>query len=96
MPKGDQQRGIYGEIMEEIAQKTGDTFIIHYLPPKRGISYFDEGDIDFEVMVSPAWWGDSPPTNSEWSEPVLHSADIFILYPGPPLSSMETWPCYRL
>ncbi|THB73696.1 MAG: hypothetical protein D6B25_14740 [Desulfobulbaceae bacterium] len=82
MPKGSAQKGIYNEMIDEIGKKTGDTFIVHYYPARRGISYFDQGRVDLEVMVSPVWWGDNPPTNSVWSVPVFYAADIFIFHPS--------------
>ncbi|MDG1580524.1 transporter substrate-binding domain-containing protein [Pseudomonas sp. GOM6] len=51
----DGKRGIYQDILDELAKLTGDTFNVQYYPYPRISLLFNEGQLDIEPGVYPGW-----------------------------------------
>jgi polar amino acid transport system substrate-binding protein len=51
----DGRRGIYQDILDELAKLTGDSFNVQYYPYPRIGLLFNEGQLDIEPGVYPGW-----------------------------------------
>lgn len=80
-PKGGKDTGIYVDLLFEIAKITGDDFKLLYLPKKRTLKAFENGEIDIEPGVNPAW-------RKEWSHlsrysiPFISYTDVLVFRPN--------------
>ncbi|MBL4798614.1 MAG: transporter substrate-binding domain-containing protein [Oleispira sp.] len=54
-PKESPYKGIYLDILEEVANITGDKFVAKYYPAKRKLKAFESGLMHIEPGVNPAW-----------------------------------------
>lgn len=79
--KGDSNTGIYVDLLNEIGAVSGHQFEFQYYPTKRAMVLFEEGAIDVEVGINPAWRSSSK-VPGEYSVPFGQSEDVVIFQQG--------------
>lgn len=81
--KGAPQAGIYPDVMAAVARHAGVRLDVSYLPPARIQLMFEQGLLDIEVGVSPAWRQTSP-VPGVFSIPFGATRDVLCFPPGTP------------
>ncbi|MBC9249999.1 hypothetical protein A9179_06880 [Pseudomonas alcaligenes] len=74
------KRGIYQDILDELARLTGDRFDVQYYPYPRIGLLFNEGLLDIEPGVYPGWVR-SQPTPGLFSVPFGKVVDVLMFAP---------------
>lgn len=78
---GDSNTGIYVDLLNEIGTVSGHQFEFQYYPTKRAMVLFEEGSVDMEVGINPAWRSSSK-VPGEYSDPFGKSEDVVLFQPG--------------
>lgn len=79
--KGDSNTGIYVDLLNEIGRVAGHKFEFHYYPTKRAMVLFEEGSVDLEVGINPAWRSSSK-VPGDYSVPFGQSEDVVVFQKG--------------
>lgn len=79
--KGDANTGIYVDLLKEIGAVSGHQFEFQYYPTKRAMLLFEEGSVDLEVGINPAWRSSSK-VPGEYSVPFGKSEDVVVFQSG--------------
>lgn len=77
----DGRRGIYQDILDELARLTGDTFHVQYYPYPRIGLLFNEGQLDIEPGVYPGWVQNQPKPGI-FSVPFGKVVDVLVFAPN--------------
>lgn len=76
----DGRRGIYQDILDELAELTGDRFDVQYLPYPRIGLLFEDGQLDIEPGVYPGWT-QGRATPGLFSAPFGKVVDVLVFAP---------------
>lgn len=76
----DGRRGIYQDILDELAKLTGDRFDVQYYPYPRISLLFNEGSLDMEPGVYPGWVQNQP-VPGLFSVPFGKVVDVLVFAP---------------
>lgn len=80
-PADHAETGIHRDILLAIGDITGDRFKFEHYPRIRILKMFNDGEIDIEAGINPAWRG-SEATPGLFTLPFAKSVDILLFSPG--------------
>lgn len=82
MPEGWGKPGIYDEMLERIAELTGDRFERIYMPVNRSDTLFAMGRMDMRVLVNPDWLSPRERDVSVFTEPLFVAEEVLVFPRG--------------
>lgn len=84
----DSKSGIYYDILQKIEERSDLKFKIEFAPPSRSNALFEQGSIDIEPGVNPAWRKHSK-LPGIYSIPFAKSEDIILFRPSNLIESVS-------